>query len=454
MRIRVAAALAVLSSSLTLAAQRVDSPSPLLPGDLAQLWDEEHVSPPLPPLLDHDEVERRLNALAAADPGRFVFERVGASLEGRSINMITAGTGPMHVLLWSQMHGDEPTATAALFDVFHYFQFHREDAGVQRIFSALTLHIVPMLNPDGAERFQRRNAQNIDLNRDALSLQSPEGRLLKELRDRLNPSVGFNLHNQSWATTVGDPPKPASISLLAVAYDKAQTENDGRRLTKKLCAVIRDAVEPMAPGQIGRYDEDFEVRAFGDNLTLWGTPVVLIETGAYPSATPDPFLVRMNFVGIVSALDALATGLVQRADPAHYETLPRNESKGFYILVRNATVIAGTGVKPYTADIGISGVRRVRTIAGERQIVMQTSINDLGDLRTSAGLRTIDAGGLVAAPLWNPDLREHDEVDLPNWSAKPAEHVIAPGQPAEIVLLRPLNDPSRPSRYAVHTVIK
>jgi hypothetical protein len=33
--------------------------------------------------------------------------------------------------------------------------------------------------------------------------------------------------------------------------------------------------------------------------------------------------------------------------------------------------------------------------------------------------------------------------------------VIAPGQPAEIVLLRPLNDPSRPaSRYVVHTVIR
>ena len=35
--------------------------------------------------------------------------------------------------------------------------------------------MVPMLNPDGAERFQRRNAQGIDINRDALLLQSPEG---------------------------------------------------------------------------------------------------------------------------------------------------------------------------------------------------------------------------------------------------------------------------------------
>jgi hypothetical protein len=321
--------------------------------------------------------------------------------------------------------------------------------------SALTLYVVPMLNPDGAERFQRRNAQGIDINRDALGLQTPEGQLLKSLRDRLNPVVGFNLHNQGWSTSVGDPPKPASISLLSVAYDKPRSENAGRKLTKKICAVIRDALEPFAPGQIGRYDDDFEVRAFGDNLTLWGTPVVLIETGPFPSAEPDPSLVRLNFIAILSALDALATGSVDKADPARYENLPMNESKGFYILIRNATVVPGTGVKAFAADIGISGNRRVRTVAGERQIFMQTSINDLGDLRTYAGLRTIDAGGLIAAPLWDADLKEGQDVDLPNWAGKPSEHVIAPGQPAEIVLLRPAADPSRPgSRYVVHTIIK
>jgi hypothetical protein len=339
--------------------------------------------------------------------------------------------------------------------VFDYVQRHRADPGVQRILSALTLYVVPMLNPDGAERFQRRNAQQIDVNRDALSLQTPEGRLLKLLRDRFGPRIGFNLHNQSWGTTVGDPPKPASISLLSVAYDKPRSENAGRKLSKKVCAVIRDALEPFASGQIGRYDDEFEVRAFGDNLTLWGTPVVLIETGGFPAATPDPFLVRLNFVGIVSALDALATGAVNKADPKRYESLPMNESRGFYILVKNATVVPGTGVKAFRADIGISGNRRVRTVAGQRQIVMQTSIGDLGDLRTYAGLRVIDAEGLVAAPLWDAELKDDQEVDLPAWSGQPAAHVIAPGQPAEIVLLRPLNDPSRPaSRYVVHTVIR
>jgi hypothetical protein len=425
------------------------------PQELARIWDAEHVSPPLPPLLDHDEVERRLQAVSQADPSRFIFERVGASGEGRSINLITTGSGPFRVLLWSQMHGDEPTATAALFDVFDYLQRHRGDPLVQRILSALTVYVVPMLNPDGAERFQRRNAQGIDVNRDGLSLQTPEGQILKTLRDRFNPRIGFNLHNQSWNTSVGDPPKPASISLLSVAYDKPRSENAGRKLTKKVCAVIRDALEPFASGQIGRYDDEFEVRAFGDNLTLWGTPVVLIETGPFPSSEPDPALVRLNFIAILSALDALATGNVEKADPKRYETLPMNESKGLYILVKNATILSGTGIRAFTADVGISANRRVRTVEGRREIHLQANIADLGDLRTYGALRTIDGTGLMVAPLWDASLAEGQEVDLPDWSKQPSARIIAPGQPGEMVLMRPLADPARPaSRYVIQTILK
>jgi len=197
------------------------------------------------------------------------------------------------------------------------------------------------------------------------------------------------------------------------------------------------------------------VRAFGDNLTLWGTPVVLIETGGFPSKEPDEALVRLNFIAIASALDALATGSVDKADPKRYETLPKNESRMFYVLVKNATVLAGTGVPAFRADIGVTASRRVKVLDGRRQVVLQAMINDLGDLRTSGALRTIDAGGLFVAPLWDGSLQEGQEVDVPDSSNAPSSRVIAPMQPGELVLLRPLNDPSRPaSRYIVDTILK
>jgi hypothetical protein len=431
------------------ASQRGIQPS-ITPQELARIWDAEHVSPPVSALVDHPEVVRRLEALVKAAPDFLTLERIGESVEGRSINHVRVGTGQFGVLLWSQMHGDEPTATSALFDLFEYLQRHRDEPMVRRILSEMTLHAVPMLNPDGAERFERRNAQSIDINRDALRLQTPEGRALKSLRDRLNPRVGFNLHNQSWRTSVGTPPRPASISLLSVAYDEERSENAGRRMTKRLCAVIRDALEPFASGQIGRYDDSFEVRAFGDNVTLWGTPVVLVETGPWPSEDPDPPLVRLNFIALVSALDALATGRVDRADPRRYEELPTNESQGFSVLITNATVIAGSGVPPFTADIGINTTRRVRVADGRREIQTSSSIDDMGDLRKSGGLRTIDATGRTVVPLMSDALRSGDVVDLPEWRAKSAS-IVAVGQPAKLALLKPAD---QPGKFVVEVVLR
>ena len=419
----------------------------ITPQELAKIWDAEHVSPPLPPLLDHAELVRRLEALVATSPDLFSMEKAGESVEGRSINHVRVGRGPFGVLLWSQMHGDETTATAALLDLFEYLRRHRQEPAVRGILDSLTLHVVPMLNPDGAERFQRRNAQSIDVNRDALRLQTPEGQVLKALRDRLRPRVGFNLHNQNWRTSVGRPPRPASISLLSVAYDEKRSENAGRLLTKRLCAVIRESLEPFASGQIGRYDDEFEVRAFGDNVTLWGTPVVLIETGPWPSAEPDPPLVRLNFVALVSALDALATGRVTRANPDKYEELPLNESRMFYLALRNATVLNGAGVKPFTADIGIVATRRVGVADGKRQLSTTITIDDLGDLRTLGALREIDASGMIAIP--GGDYEEGQVVNQPDWRQK-GEAVIAVGQPARIALLKPVDA----GKYRVELVLK
>ena len=436
---------AIIPSDLR--AQRRAQTTSIAPPELARIWDAEHVSQPAPPLLTHEDVVARLKQVVASAPDLFSMEQIGESVEGRSINHIKVGSGTTGVLLWSQMHGDEPTATAALFDVFEYLSTHRDEPPVRRILQQLTLHVVPMVNPDGAERFQRRNAQSIDINRDALRLQTPEGRALKALRDKLEPKVGFNLHNQSWGTAVGDPPKPASISLLSVAYDEKRTENAGRVLTKKICAVIRDAIEPYASGQIGRYDDSFEVRACGDNITLWGTPVVLIETGAWPSEEPDPHLVRLNFIALISAFDALATGGVNKADPKRYESLPMNESGLLNILIRNATVINGAGVPPYIADIGISGNRRVRTVDGKREMQVARSISDMGDLRKSGALRTIDATGLTVVP--DHEYEAGALIDLPDWENED-ETKIATGQPPRIALLRPAEG----GKYRVETVIR
>ena len=392
--------MAVRLSLAILIALQASTPAPAQRTyELARVWDAEHVSSALTPLVDHTEVRRRVQSIAASSDGLLRVRQLGASLEGREIWDVSFGTGPFVVLMWSQMHGDEGTATSALFDLYEYVRRHRAEPGVRSILDALTVHTVPMLNPDGAERWQRRNAQGLDVNRDALRLQSPEGQLMKALRDDTEARIGFNLHNQSWNTTAGRPPEPAAISLLAVAFDEQRSMSDGRLLTRRLAAVIRDAIEPLAAGRIGRYDDGFEVRAFGDNITKWGTPVLLMETGPWPGPLPDPPLVRLNFIAIVHALGALADGSVDRADPARYDTLPENETLGFYLLIRNATVFVSPNVPLFTADVGIAASRRLQSSEEKKQVVLVSSVADLGDLRTHRGLFEIDGSGKMVAPL-------------------------------------------------------
>src|SRR5690606_14980730 len=123
-------------------------------------------------------------APALQSPALSVKE-IGRSLHGREIRAVTFGTGPTTVLLWSQMHGDESTASMSLADIFGFLASTEPHPLRSRISDSLTVVFVPMLNPDGAERFQRQNAAGVDVNRDARRLQTPEARTLKGLRDSI-----------------------------------------------------------------------------------------------------------------------------------------------------------------------------------------------------------------------------------------------------------------------------
>ena len=124
-----------------------------------------------------------------------------------------------------------------------------------------------------------------------------------------------------------------------------------------------------------------------------------------------------------------------------------NDSGLLHTLVRNATVINGAGIEPYIADIGISGTRRVRTTAGQREMAVAMNISDLGDLRTAGALRVIDASGMTAVP--DTGYEVGAQVDLPAWQNR-TDVTISTGQPPRIALLRP----SEGGKYRVEIVLR
>jgi hypothetical protein len=379
------------------------------PETLWDLWPTARAVQTPAPCLRPSDLTSALQALATTHSGAMTLAEAGRSFEGRPIHLLTMGRGARHVLLWSQMHGDEPSATPALLDVTQYLATRANEPGPRRILAELTLLMVPMLNPDGAERYQRRNAQEIDVNRDALVLSTPEGALLKALRERYRPVLGFNLHDQNRRTAVGDTGVLASIALLAVAGDPEGTLTPGRLRAKRISSALVAALTPFVPGGLARYDEDWSPRAFGDNLTAWGTPVVLIESGGLPPGRPLADLTRLNFVGLLTALDALALDDAEGYDPALYEALPRNQTGVWSdVVLRGGQVVQPAPSHAYRADVAFDLRSSDQFRSGCGPEPAGSRITEVGDARFLGAGQSVDAAGTVIAPAFLASVRGHD----------------------------------------------
>lgn len=357
------------------------------PAELVEIWEKEHVTTIQPSNVRHKDLQKYLEGLKKLG---LKVEEVSRSFANREIYQIEFGKGPIRVFLWSQMHGDEPTATSALIDMFAVLQKNRNKEWVKNIEKAMTIRAVPMINPDGAEFYQRRNLQGIDINRDARDLKTPEAILLKKLRDEWSPNIGFNLHNQNALTTAGQTNKQAAISFLVVYGDAAKTSSEGHERNKRLVSGMISAIQPYIPGHIGRYGDEWTPTAFGDNLSAWGTPVILIETGAL-HGKDELFLVKMNFTAMMTAFRSLADGTEKTFSPATYEALPSNSSGSlFYFIFRNATIVNRTSTDAsVTADIGVNIDRR------RAAFVAPAYVRQIGNLSSYTGLTEFDASDYV-----------------------------------------------------------
>ncbi|TVZ10073.1 zinc carboxypeptidase [Cellulophaga sp. RHA_52] len=323
---------------------------------------------------------------------KFKVTKVGESIEGRSISLVSIGTGKINVFLWSQMHGDEPTATQAIFDILNFLDANSFQKEKEKILSKLTLHFLPMLNPDGAEYYTRRNTLGIDINRDALHLQSPEGRTLKRVRDSLKANFGFNLHDQSTYYNAERTNKPATISYLAPAYNYEKDINKVRANAMKVIVYMNSIVQKYAPGQVGRYNDNFEPRAFGDNIQKWGTSTILIESGGNYDDVEKQEIRKLNYVSILSAIYTIANGSYANIAIDDYNKIPENDRKMFDLKMTNVSYnLLG---KTYKLDIGVNHT--------EIDNPMHTNfynigrIADQGDLSTYYGYTTFNAEGYTA----------------------------------------------------------
>ncbi|WP_185867129.1 M14 family zinc carboxypeptidase [Blattabacterium cuenoti] len=309
---------------------------------------------------------------------------IGFSIEKRKIFKIKWGIGKIKILIWSQMHGNETTGTKSMFDIFHLFLIKKNSDLVQFLNKNLTILFIPMLNPDGSEIFKRRNAINIDLNRDAIRLQSPEIQILFQEIEKSKPDILFNLHDQRSIYNVGHKNfNPAILSFLSPSVStKKDVYSMSRKKSMGVINFIAKKLHKILPkiGSIGRFSDKLYPTATGDRLQKLGYPCILIESGNYPKDYQKRTVRKYSVLSILTGIYFISyknyKGEYIEKNYKSYFSIPENEDILFDKIYRKVQIEKNK--KKFFVDIGLMNFEKFDSI--KQNISIYTKIVDIGDL--------------------------------------------------------------------------
>ncbi|AWU39627.1 peptidase M14 [Blattabacterium punctulatus] len=305
---------------------------------------------------------------------------VGFSIEKRIIFKFQWGKGDFKIFIWSQMHGDETTGTKSMFDIFHFFSKEKNHDLVKFLRNKLTILFIPMLNPDGSEKFQRRNSVNIDLNRDAIRLQSPEIKILFYEIKKTNPHILFNLHDQKSIYNIGDKYfNPSILSFLSPSVEGDKKITYKIKKSMGLISSIEKKMKGILPsiGSIGRYSDKIYPTATGDNFQKLGYPSILFEAGWLPKDNQKEIIRKYNTFSILLGFYLLSTNKINiEKEYKSYFSIPENKKNLFDKIYRKFQIKKGK--YQFLVDIGMRTIEKFDPI--RKNINLISKIVDIGDL--------------------------------------------------------------------------
>lgn len=325
--------------------------------------------------------------ISKLDSSVFKTSIIGYSEEMRPVYRVSIGDGSRKILLWSQMHGDESTATKSIFDLFTYVNINKFTNVIDDLFNSCTIYFIPILNPDGAERFTRENCRGLDLNRDAKSLLNSESRILQEQIELINPDFAFNLHDQTAWYNVDKTDHVATISLLAPAADEERTITDSRKKAMSVIVTMNEILQSIIPNKVGRYNDSFCDNCFGDRIQSLGIPTILIECGYFPNDEEREVTRKLHTIILLQSLISISSNNFPNYND--YFKIPVNEKRFYDLKIKN---VSYNGV---LTDVGV----RFKTIFSESE---QKLLKIIDKIETISGKelndklfhREIDANGI------------------------------------------------------------
>mgnify|MGYP003599679601 FL=1 len=317
----------------------------------------------------------------------FEITEIGKSVQQRSIYQVQIGTGKTKILMWSQMHGNEPTTTKGLFDFFNFLSKDSELA--QQIKNKYTLLCIPMLNPDGAFAYTRENANSVDLNRDAYLASQPEMKLLRILYEEFKPDYCYNLHDQRTIFGTEGFNLPATMSFLAPAFNNDRDYNEVRMKAIVIINKMNRALQEYIPYQIGRFDDSYNVNCIGDYFTTQNTPTILFEAGHFQMDYGRDESRKYVFISLLSSLLDNYENVIVDNELDNYLRIPQNNKRFFDFIYKNVKIIDNSVEKI------INFAAQYVEVLENNEIYFKAKISKVSDLEEYSGHTEYDCESML-----------------------------------------------------------
>lgn len=327
---------------------------------------------------DVDDGLNRFRRLASADD-RVELREIARTVSGFPIRVLRAGQGPKSVAILSGMHGCEPSGPRGCLGYLDALLNARKPFGIAvdapRILSALTLYVVPLLNPGGAERFSRHfpdswhgtwlrawtdadadhffaeanepvhffygtyvkkppmrftpdqiakweatgnvlgsslTDQGLDLWFDWDDTHGVQTRAVKALLDDVRPWCVADFHNFMFPTEVF---APTVYSTGAIADEERHLAQAMQQAWRARQLRFNDHVPRPYPKPAAKYYEDYWFHQLGARtLIIEANGGMLATSGAEYQVTPGarPLTRRESLEEVVAGIDALVNAIVTR----------------------------------------------------------------------------------------------------------------------------------------------
>lgn len=312
---------------------------------------------------------------------------IGRSVLDEPIYSYKIGTGETRIYLWSQMHGNESTTTKALFDFINVLNSGSEFA--EKMLKTFTFYAIPILNPDGARLYTRENANKVDLNRDSQNLTQPESKILREAFETFQPHFCFNLHDQRTIFGAGATGKPATVSFLAPSYNEEREVNENRLKAINVIAGINDVLQQYIPGQVGRFDDSFNINCIGDTFQFLGVPTILFEAGHFANDYEREITRKFIFFSLLTSFEVICENDLVDNRINDYLNISQNKVVFYDFMYKNIK-INYDGIEIIT-----NFVAQYKEELIENKIHFNAYIVELGELENYFGHYEYDAKGAV-----------------------------------------------------------